>query len=186
MRECSFEGCSQPHKGHGLCTGHIKQFRAGKELTPIKPRKRRSEPLREYLDRMYEQDPETGCHNWTGSLSCGYGQIMIDGAPRRVHRVMWQLEHGELPPGQAVIVRHTCDNRRCYRLDHLVVGSMADNSADMVVRGRSSGRVTPDEVREIRGLLREGASRRVIADTVGVTIRQVSRIASGEHWKAVT
>ncbi|QJD54916.1 hypothetical protein PssvBMR7_gp29 [Pseudomonas phage MR7] len=36
-----------------------------------------------------------------------------------------------------VIVRHTCDNSRCVNPEHLEPGTPADNSRDMVQRGRS-------------------------------------------------
>lgn len=34
---CSFEGCGANVKGLGLCTGHYKQQKAGRDLSPLKP-----------------------------------------------------------------------------------------------------------------------------------------------------
>ena len=32
---CSFENCNRPHKGHGLCAGHLWQSKNKKELTEL-------------------------------------------------------------------------------------------------------------------------------------------------------
>lgn len=35
MRACSFSGCGKRHEAHGLCPGHLYQYKAGQELRPI-------------------------------------------------------------------------------------------------------------------------------------------------------
>lgn len=37
-RTCSYPECENPNKAKGYCTGHYKQFKAGKELRPLPPR----------------------------------------------------------------------------------------------------------------------------------------------------
>lgn len=39
---------------------------------------------------------------------------------------------------RALLVRHTCDNRKCCNPDHLILGTHKDNTADMFSRGRAS------------------------------------------------
>jgi hypothetical protein len=34
-RFCDFSGCGQPHRGHGLCSGHLWQQQQGRNLTAI-------------------------------------------------------------------------------------------------------------------------------------------------------
>lgn len=36
MRQCTYPECGRPHKGHGLCNGHLEQKRKGVPLKPIK------------------------------------------------------------------------------------------------------------------------------------------------------
>jgi len=40
-RKCSFEACGRPHKGHGLCAGHLRQQRLGQELKPLQVQRSR-------------------------------------------------------------------------------------------------------------------------------------------------
>lgn len=81
------------------------------------------------------------CHQWIGaswgsgrSPSNMYGCMNIDGDSLAVHRVIYELERGKIPPG--MVVMHTCDNPRCVNLAHLQVGTQRDNVQDMIRKGR--------------------------------------------------
>jgi len=50
-----------------------------------------------------------------------------------MHRWVWTEVFGPLAPGH--VVRHRCDNRLCYRIDHLESGTVAQNNADARDRG---------------------------------------------------
>jgi len=66
----------------------------------------------------------------------GYAKMRIkDGKQALLHRWVWEQINGPIPPG--MVVRHTCDNSSCFLYAHLVLGTYADNSADMVGRGRA-------------------------------------------------
>lgn len=75
------------------------------------------------------------CHEWTGSRNGdGYGCLNIGGKSLLVHRVTWEMANSPVPDG--LFVLHHCDNPPCRRLDHLFLGTKADNSADCVAKGR--------------------------------------------------
>ena len=68
-------------------------------------------------------------------------------------------EHLDVPYDtlKGMLVRHRCDNPRCVEPTHLELGSAADNSADMVQRGRSlrgarhpGVKLNPEQVADIR------------------------------------
>ncbi|MBN9472299.1 MAG: HNH endonuclease [Bosea sp.] len=77
------------------------------------------------------------CWRWTASVNeHGYGRIATDRrrGPVLAHRASYEMHYGSLPEGK--IVRHKCDNPRCVNPGHLVAGSHAENTADMMRRGR--------------------------------------------------
>lgn len=64
----------------------------------------------------------------------GYGKFRYNGVMRLAHRVAYELWYGSFD--ESLIVRHKCDNPICVRPDHLEVGTLSDNTQDMVSRGR--------------------------------------------------
>lgn len=130
-----------------------------------------------------------GCWKWTLALNGeGYGHMTVDKRQNvRAHR--WFYDHfvGPIPPGH--VVRHRCDNRWCVRPSHLVAGTPAQNSQDMVDRQRSARGVdhpnsilTPGAVRGIRARLADGASTPEIGREFGVSRCAVWSIAVGRTW----
>lgn len=82
-----------------------------------------------------------GCWVWQGSKNRdGYGLFMRDGRRRpgrrceRASRVSWELHRGPIPRGLWVL--HKCDNPSCVNPDHLFLGTVQDNVADMMRKGR--------------------------------------------------
>lgn len=108
----------------------------------------------DFTDRFWSKVDKSGdCWEWQASrFDTGYGCIWVDGRAQKAHRIAWTLTNGPIAP--SVRILHRCDNRPCCRPDHLFAGSMADNTADMVRKGRHNrhGRtiLTPEQVRSIR------------------------------------
>ena len=77
-----------------------------------------------------------GCLEWTGSFGRkGYGKMLFNSKSTGTHRVAWELMNGPIPDGLCVL--HTCDNPPCCNVDHLFLGTNADNAADRSAKGRS-------------------------------------------------
>ncbi|CAB4133770.1 HNH nuclease [uncultured Caudovirales phage] len=139
-----------------------------------------------------------GCWEWKGKLSQdGYGsfQKVIDGKKTEIaaHRRSYEIFKGEIPEGMQVC--HSCDNARCCNPDHLWIGTPRDNTQDCIKKGRRSpeknraiaaGKLTEDEVREIRELYKNGSSQKELQEKFKISQSQVSGILTYRFWRHVT
>lgn len=130
-----------------------------------------------------------GCWEWQGSRNpLGYGRIGSGGKYGRIalaHRVAYESTFGPIPDGSCVL--HRCDNPPCCRPDHLFLGSMADNTADMRAKGRmATGQRLPqtrltedDRVQLIRLYGGGSATQSQLAARFGVSATTVHRVIHG-------
>jgi hypothetical protein len=118
------------------------------------------------------------CIEWTGSISrYGYGVVTFEGKNHRVNRFAYELSNGDIPLG--MLVCHKCDNRACFNVDHLFLGTPKDNSQDMRAKNRHGFKVNPgsqngfsklseNDVRKIRERRSCGEAYNKIAADYGV------------------
>lgn len=131
---------------------------------------------RVYVDRRVEDYPAptpqpTPCRLWQGALD-RYGYGVLSGRGKNVsknhqpriyaHRWVWEAVNGPIIEG--LVVRHKCDNRLCYRISHLELGTVADNNRDAAGRNHLGPvrTLSPSEVDAI-----------------------LERRAAGEAWKSI-
>jgi len=87
----------------------------------------------------------TPCLVWTGARTkFGYGNIRYQGRVVLIHRLVWELRNGPIPPGMHVL--HRCDNPPCWAEGHHWLGTNAENTADRQRKGRFKAR-GPNRVR---------------------------------------
>jgi hypothetical protein len=128
------------------------------------------------------------CWNWNAAISTGYGAFGINGKMRLAHRVAWTLTNGEIQADQFVC--HACDNRKCCNPSHLFLGSAADNSSDMVTKGRSkkgssqpNSKLKEAQVIAIRDLYQRGnLTYKQIAEAFGVHEKLIGYIVRRNGW----
>ena len=137
-----------------------------------------------------DKDAPSECWPFRKAASHEYGQLMDGYRPVLAHRLAYELTKGSIPEG--MVVRHTCDNPPCCNPAHLVVGTYADNSRDMTVRGRaarlfqiSTTKLTDEQAREVVCRRRAGESSAVLADEFGVSRGYVNDLASGRAYRAI-
>jgi hypothetical protein len=141
-------------------------------------------------ERFWAKVDKSGeCWVWTGSRTPkGYGSAFDGKRLRRAHRLIWEWENGPIPDG--MVVCHRCDNPPCVRPSHLFLGTAADNTADMLAKGRhvaptglANGRakLSAEQIAEIRARRDAGEQLRPIADDYGVSASYLSRVVRGER-----
>jgi hypothetical protein len=97
--------------------------------------RRTGEPERRFWGRVDKSAGPDACWPWTGSRrGGGYGRVTVNGRSTSASRVAYELTHGTIPDGKHVC--HTCDNPPCCNPAHLWVGTPADNTRDMLSKGR--------------------------------------------------
>lgn len=126
------------------------------------------------LDRLLAKVHKSPtCWIWTGYSKNGrYGSITVGKRARQAHVASYELFVGPVPTD--MVVMHTCDNPRCVNPDHLKVGTMKDNMADCVQKGRfrkpARYKLTqPGIIDRIKQMLADGMSQRAVASEVGVS-----------------
>jgi HNH endonuclease len=79
----------------------------------------RAKPGTPIIDRLLARinRTATGCWQWTGSKSRGYGNITVNGRTHWVHRVAYEEFIGPIPSGHHV--HHWCLNPLCINPAHL-------------------------------------------------------------------
>ncbi|EIB9142686.1 HNH endonuclease [Salmonella enterica] len=134
------------------------------------------------------ENMETECHIWMAGKSCrGYGRISVNGKVVKAHRLSYEFRKGIIPEGKVVI--HLCDNPSCVNPDHLAVGTVSDNNADMRHKGRAkyqtgeqngNSKLTNDKIFDIR---RDIRSNRIIAKEYNISHTHVGLIKNKKIWK---
>ena len=148
-----------------------------------------------FWDRVNSQikEDEFGCLEFTGCKDdCGYGRINRDGKLVRLHRAVWERDHGPIPAG--MVVMHSCDNPCCLEPEHLFLGTQAENIADMDRKGRrktpigsqhSSAKLNESLIPKIRKRLVSGETCAAIGRDYKVTEETIRAIKKGRIWTHV-
>ncbi len=134
------------------------------------------------------------CWLWTsGKDADGYGKIRVNGKYVKAHRVAYELANGPIPSGLCVL--HNCDNPSCVNPAHLYAGTMAQNMADKVRRGRQPRgndygpkhtKLTETDVRDIRDAYVAGqATYAELAARYNIGRIEIVRIVLGQRWQHI-
>jgi len=186
MRGCVVDGCSSIHYALGLCAKHWARARKGQSLGE---------------KSVYEQTPcerfekkyrvaESGCWEWKFPRPDGRANTFwLDGSVQAAHVASHKIHKG---PVNGLCVLHICDNGLCVNPDHLFLGTYADNTADMMEKGRANtargiqkvhiAKLTEENVREIKASTLNGNQ---LAKKFGVHRRTVYDVLDGKTWRHI-
>lgn len=143
------------------------------------------------------------CWLWIGTRNhYGYGCLKLGGRSGRLltaHRIAFELTHGPIPEGLRVL--HTCDVPACVNPAHLYLGTAADNTRDMIDRGRhgwvrhpesvprgeqgGGHKLTTADVQAIRADHAAGMSLGSLGRRHSVSKQHIRRIVDRSVWRHV-
>lgn len=149
---------------------------------------------RKGLDKKFwakiAKDPTTGCWLWTGTLVCGYGQLVHEGKQWRAHRLSYILRYGPISP--ELFVCHNCpggDNPRCVNPDHLFLDTPLVNARDKIIKGTvrngrdiNTAKLTPEAVVAVREARHSGVAAQLISAQFHISLACVYQICAGRSW----
>jgi len=147
------------------------------------------DPADERFDSNYEVDGETGCWEWTGSKSNGYGAITIDYQNIGAHRYSYLRFNGPIPDD--AMICHKCHNRSCVNPDHLYAGDAKSNAQDAIEAGdwdapegerQHLANFSDEEVVELRERYADGETLSSLKDEFGGSLGSLSGIVNGNSY----
>ena len=115
-----------------------------------------------------------------GCFQSGYGAFNTGVKTTTAYRYSYELHKEKIPDG--LLVRHTCDNRKCVNPEHLILGTNTDNMRDKRERNTKVIKLNPDSVREIRIMRGFGFTNMEIAKMYGVGHTIVGNIILRKKW----
>lgn len=182
---CGESLCVRPKH---LCSGKIVEHRDQEHFWKL-------------LKRVPNKQVGSDCWIWTRGhidahiagvpLKDGYGTFKYMGEQWLTHRLAWFLTYGYVPKN---MILHHCDTPSCCNPKHLFEGTDADNSKDMIKKGRAkwangeritASKLTESKVREIRN---KYPDKRVmeLALEYGVSRATMYSVVTFQTWKHVT
>lgn len=186
-RTCSVPDCGKPLRRNSMCDTHAQRLkRTGTTDAP-----KRLTFAERFWSKVDRRGPDE-CWLWTAALNeHGYGVMRPDtkrrnGPTVKAHRVSLQLTGVEI---DGLYVLHSCDNPPCVNPNHLSTGTAAENTADMVSKGRGAqgsqrrtNKLVEAQIPEIRARAAAGELQKVLAADYGVSRPTISRVVNRLGW----
>lgn len=177
---CGCGGKTKPHSSTSALKGHKK----GEPRKFLNGHQRRIfDRAKNFWGRVRLTANDDLCWEWTGCRNkAGYGTILSDYKHTLTHRMAWELTNGKIPEGLYAL--HHCDNKGCCNPKHLYLGTYADNSRDLELRGsRGHQKLKREQIPTIRERYKNGATLTELAKNYGVALRTISRAVKRISWK---
>ena len=117
---CAVAHCDRDDLTRGLCEMHYRRMkRRGTTAARMRPTTR--ERLLENISYT-----DSGCWQWAGKLTTGYGVMRVEGRSHRVHRLSYAEFVGPVPNEKHI--DHKCHNRACINPAHLRLATPKQNA----------------------------------------------------------
>lgn len=126
----------------------------------------------------------TGCWEYQGCKTEGYGIALISGKKHLVHRLAYETKHGVVLPDN-LLVCHQCDNPSCINPEHLFPGTLQDNMTDAKIKGRKVKKMSAEKIARMLEMVRTGLNYYEVAKEFNISFSTAAAIArqNGIHRK---
>ncbi len=150
--------------------------------------------VKRFLSKVDVRD-ENECWPWLGAVSkkLNRGLIKFEGPTEYAYRVSYKIFKEKIPKGFDIC--HSCDNGIYCNPKHLWPGTRKQNMEDCIKKGRNSlpprfegeqhpqAKLTEEDVLEIKILLKQNRTQKIIALQFNVTPTSISYIKRGKTWR---
>lgn len=141
-----------------------------------------------------DQQNRDKCWKFKGCLNKdGYGKFSIGYVEVKAHQLAWMsYNEQDIPKGKCIL--HHCDNRACCNPAHLYCGTQADNTKDMMNRGRNTPKgsrsLCAKDILVIRKLRPDGPesvgsynrTQELISKIFNISTRTIRRVWASETY----
>ena len=100
-----------------------------------------------------------------------------------VHRIVWAYHHGKIPEGK--VINHIDGKKSNNRIDNLQAVTKSENIIHSIKTNLRVHKLTANQVREIKYLIKIGYSNDFICDRYHIGKRHLHGIKSGKSWSYV-
>ena len=151
-----------------------------------------------FLSKVAVTKNKKDCWEWTGAKKKkGYGNVRINKKYYLAHRVAFWIANGDFQ--DKFLVCHICDNPSCCNPNHLMLGTVKSNSADMFRKNRQqsfknmargeknhNSKLRVSDILKIRNLYRSGiVNQYQLADMFNVSQPCIGQIIRRNSWRHV-
>lgn len=197
---CSIVDCESKPKSRGWCDKHYSRWlRHGNPLLIIKNITPLFATIEETFLNNFETKGNDECWDWKGkSIKAGYGRLHFKSKYYSAHRFSYEYFIEKIPKDLWVL--HKCDRPVCINPSHLFLGTVQDNNADCVKKGRhktypnaikpkgemhKNAKLTDRNVKEIKYLIKKGYLDAEISSLFKITVSAINHIRNGRTWKHI-
>lgn len=143
-------------------------------------------------NRFWKRVKKTStCWNWIGYKNPqGYGRFWVNKKMVRTYRFSYELHFGPIQKNKFVC--HKCDNPSCVNPNHLWLGTVLDNSNDMINKNRDkkargekncNSKLTKEQVLKIRSeYIPRKVSAYKLAKKYNVNVNTIQKILYRKLW----
>ena len=134
MKKCFIRRCDRKAEKRLMCRAHYKRWKDHGDSFDRSPIVNIYSVEDRFKAKLSKPD-KNGCILWKGwKNNHGYGKFSIGKKYKFAHRMAYELFVSTIPIDLQVL--HKCDVRDCCNIDHLYVGTHADNMRDVSERNR--------------------------------------------------